>query len=118
MMGRLLVAYSNASNFVSTTAEYLDSFASYSDFEVRYVHVTNDAKLDFNLDEFDAVFQSYCVRLPIDNYVSPDYIEKMKSSREESSCWRRKTSTKTQTSSRRQYSRSGSMYSSRMHRRA
>ncbi len=81
MMGRLLVAYSNASNFVSTTAEYLDSFASYSDFEVRYVHVTNDAKLDFNLDEFDAVFQSYCVRLPIDNYVSPDYIEKMKSFR-------------------------------------
>jgi hypothetical protein len=81
MEGRLLVAYSNSSNFVSTTAEYLESLAKHCRLEVRYVHVTNGAKLDFDLNEFDAVFQSYCVRLPVDNYVSASYIEQMKSFR-------------------------------------
>jgi hypothetical protein len=81
MTGRLLVAYSNAANFVSTTAEYLESFGRYCDFEVRYVHVTNGAKVNFDLNEFDAVFQNYCVRLPVDNYVSSGYIEQMKTFR-------------------------------------
>jgi hypothetical protein len=78
MPGRLLVAYSNSSNYVSTTAEYLESLTKYCNMEVRYAHVTNGAKLDFDLNEFDAVFQSYCVRLPVDNYVSSDYLEKLK----------------------------------------
>ena len=81
MPGRLLVTYSNSSNYVSTTAEYLESFKKYSTMEVRYAHVTNGAKLDFDLNEFDAIFQSYCVRLPVDNYVSSDYLEKLKSFR-------------------------------------
>jgi hypothetical protein len=81
MMGRLLVAYSNASNFVSTTDEYLNSLSRYSEFEVSYVHVTNGAELAFDLNEFDAIFQSYCARLPFDNYVSTDYLEKLKSFR-------------------------------------
>ena len=79
MHGRLLVAYSNTSNFVATTAEYLQSISRYSGFEVRYAHVTNDAELDFDLNEFDAIFQSYCARLPRDNYVSADYLDKLKS---------------------------------------
>lgn len=78
---RLLVAYSNASNFVATTDEYLKSLSRYSTFEVSYVHVTNGAELAFDLNEFDAVFQSYCVRLPIDGYVSQDYIGKLKTFR-------------------------------------
>ncbi len=81
MAGRLLVAYSNASNFVSTTAEYLESLARCSDFEVRYAHVTSGAELDFDLNEFDAVFHSYCARLTVDGYLSPSYLEKMKSFR-------------------------------------
>jgi hypothetical protein len=81
MMGRLLVAYSNASNFVSTTDEYLNNLARYSKFEVSYVHVTNDAELAFDLNEFDAVFHSYCARLPVDGFVSPDYIDKLKAFR-------------------------------------
>jgi hypothetical protein len=75
---RLLVTYSNASNFVATTDEYLKSLSRYSTFEVSYVHVTNGAELAFDLNEFDAVFQSYCVRLPVDGYVSPDYLGKLK----------------------------------------
>ncbi|HEX3861632.1 MAG TPA: hypothetical protein VHY35_08055 [Stellaceae bacterium] len=81
MRGRLLVAYSNASNFVSTTAEYLNSICRYVDFDVRYVHVTHGAELDFDFNEFDAVFQSYCARLPFDGYVSDSYLQKMKSFR-------------------------------------
>jgi hypothetical protein len=81
MKGRLLVAYSNASNFVATTDEYLKSLSRYSNFEVAYVHVTSNAELAFDLNEFDAVLQSYCVRLPVEGYVSPDYLAKLKAFR-------------------------------------
>jgi hypothetical protein len=81
MNGRLLVAYSNSSNYVSTTAEYLASIAAYSGWETHYVHVTHGAEIAFDLDEFDAIFQSYCARLPFDNYLSTDYLEKLKSFR-------------------------------------
>lgn len=81
MSGRLLVAYSNSANHVSTTAEYLDSIARYSSWDVRYVHVTHDAQLDFDLNDFDAVFNNYCARLPFDGHVSEDYIRRLKSFR-------------------------------------
>ena len=81
MNGRLLVAYSNSSNHVSTTAEYLDAIARYSSWDVRYVHVTQAAQIDFDLDKFDAVFNSYCARLIFDGYVSEDYLTKLKSFR-------------------------------------
>ncbi len=71
------MAYSNASNYVSTTAQYLDSIARYSNFDVRYVHVTNGAELEFDFNEFDAVLQSYCARLPFDNYLSSSFLEKL-----------------------------------------
>ncbi len=80
-IGRLLVAYSNGCNYVATTDEYLNSLSRYSEFEVSYVHVTNEAELDFDLNEFDTVFHSYCARLPFDDYVSPDYLDKLKSFR-------------------------------------
>ena len=79
--GRLLVAYSNSSNYVSTTSEYLESVARWSTLDVRYVHVTHDAQLDFDLSEFDAVFQSYCARLPFDNYVSASFTDKLRTFR-------------------------------------
>jgi hypothetical protein len=81
VIGRLLVAYSNASNFVSTTDEYLSNLSRCSKCEVSYVHVTNDAELAFDLNEFDAIFHSYCARLSVDGYVSPDYIGKLKAFR-------------------------------------
>ena len=76
---RLLVAYSNSSTHVATTQEYLESFGRHSQFEVRYVHVTNGAIVNFDINQFDAIFQSYCARLPFDNFVSSDFIEKLKS---------------------------------------
>jgi hypothetical protein len=81
MTGRLLVTYDNASTFVSTTAEYLGSIHRHSEWEVRYVHVTCGAELDFDLDGYDAIFQSYCVRLPVAGYVSPDYLRKLRAFR-------------------------------------
>jgi hypothetical protein len=83
MHGRLLVAYGNASNYVKTTAEYLDSL-QHSGFDVRYVHVTHNAVLDFDINDFDVLFQSYCARMPFvsfeaaDCFISPDYQAKLK----------------------------------------
>lgn len=75
---RLLVAYSNASTFVPTTVEYLNSFRRYSRYEVSYLHVTNDAEIDLDLNYFDAVFQSYCARLCFAGYVSAKYRNALK----------------------------------------
>jgi hypothetical protein len=77
MGGRLLVAYGNASNYVPTTAEYLASIARYSDWDVRYVHVTHGAEITFDLNDYDALFQSYCARLP-EGRLSPDFIGKLR----------------------------------------
>jgi hypothetical protein len=81
MVGRVLVTYSNWSNHVSTTADYLHSFSRYSRFDLRYAHVTSGAVLDFDLNDFDVIFQSYCARLIFDGYVGSDYLEKLKSFR-------------------------------------
>jgi hypothetical protein len=83
MHGRLLVAYGNSSNYVNTTAEYLNSLQA-SGLDVRYVHVTHNATLDFDINDFDVLFQSYCARMPFVNFepadcfVSPDYQAKLK----------------------------------------
>jgi hypothetical protein len=76
--GRLLIAYANDSTHVATTREYLECFARHSRFEVRYVHVTRKAEIDFDLNQFDIVFQSYCARLPFENYVSPQFLAKLR----------------------------------------
>jgi hypothetical protein len=85
MTGRLLVAYDNSTNFVSTIAEYLDSFGRFSDWDVRYVHATHGAEIGFDLNEFDAIFQSYCAsycdRVGSDWHISPDYKAKLRAFR-------------------------------------
>ncbi len=40
---RILVGYSNASTFTTTTKEYVESFGQFSGAEVHYLHVTHDA---------------------------------------------------------------------------
>src|SRR5713101_7088181 len=70
---RLLVAYSNAATHVSTTMEYLRSFKMFSRYEVSYLHVTDGAEIDLDLNRFDAVFNSYCARLCFPGYVSQSY---------------------------------------------
>ena len=81
MVGRVLVTYSNWSNHVSTTADYLNSISRYSRFDVHYAHVTSGAVLDFDLNEFDIVFQNYCARLIFDGYIGSDYLGKLRSFR-------------------------------------
>ena len=75
MVGRLLIAYGNASTHVATTREYLESFFNYSQFDVRFVNVTHGAELRFDLDEFDVVLNNYCARLCFEGFVSPSYTE-------------------------------------------
>jgi hypothetical protein len=78
---RLLVAYSNAATHVSTTVEYLSSFKKHSVCEVSYLHVTDGAQIDLDLNEFDAVFNSYCARLCFPGYVSQSYLDALKAFR-------------------------------------
>jgi hypothetical protein len=78
MVGRLLIAYGNASTHVATTREYLESFFNYSQFDVRFVNVTHGAELRFDLDEFDVVLNNYCARLCFEGFVSPSYTEALK----------------------------------------
>jgi hypothetical protein len=78
---RLLVAYSNAATHVSTTVEYLTSFKQHSACEVSYLHVTDGAQIDVDLNEFDAVFNSYCARLCFPGYVSQSYLEALRTFR-------------------------------------
>ena len=77
MSGRLLVAYSNAANYVATTSEYLASISRYSEWDVHYVHVTHGAEIAVNVNDYDAIFQSYCARWP-EGLISRDFADKLK----------------------------------------
>jgi hypothetical protein len=70
---RILVAHSMTSSYVPTTLEYLLALKNFTRYEVDYVHVTHDAWLDFDINEYDVVFQNYCARLCFDGYVSQHY---------------------------------------------
>jgi hypothetical protein len=70
---RVLVAYSAPSTFVSTTLEYLMALKNFSDYDVKYVHITHDAQMYFDINQFDVLFHNYCARLCFDGYLSPDY---------------------------------------------
>jgi hypothetical protein len=70
---RVLVAYSGASTYVPTTMEYLLSLKNFTDYEVHYAHVTHRARIDFDLNDYDVVFQNYCARLIFDDYLSDSY---------------------------------------------
>jgi len=76
--GRLLVGYSNAATHVSTTMEYLSSIRRHSRYEVSYLHVTDDAVVEVDLNQFDAVLNSYCARLCFPGYVNQAYVEALK----------------------------------------
>lgn len=71
---RVLVAYSAAATIVPTTLEYVTALKALSGCEVQFVHCTNDAKLDFDINEFDVLINSYCSRLCFDWYLNPDYV--------------------------------------------
>ena len=78
MRKNLLVAYSMCSTHVPTTMDYLRMLGTHLDYDVHYVHVTHDAVMDFDLSEYDAVFNSYCARHCFDGYVSASYCEALK----------------------------------------
>ena len=74
---RILVGYSNASTYTTTTMEYLESFARYSSSLVHYLHVTHYADPFIDLSRYDAVILSYCARLCFPNYVSGRFLKLM-----------------------------------------
>ena len=70
---RLLVAYSMTSTHVQTTLDYLQAVERYSGCDVSYLHVTHDARIEFEFAGFDIIFHNYCARLVFDGYVSQSY---------------------------------------------
>jgi hypothetical protein len=78
MPRRALVAYSSSSTHVQTTLDYLVGFKKHSGFETSFVHVTHDAKLDFDISSFDLIFHNYCSRFCFEGYVSADYQAKLR----------------------------------------
>lgn len=70
---RILVAYSAASTFVSTTLQHLLALKDFTDYDVRYVHATHQAQMNFDFNDFDVLIHNYCARLCFDGYVSTDY---------------------------------------------
>jgi hypothetical protein len=71
---RVLVAYSATATSVPTTLEYLTALKNLSRCEVQFVHCTHDARLDFDINEFDVLINGYCSRLCYDWYLNPDYV--------------------------------------------
>lgn len=76
---KVLVAYSMAYTYTTTTLEYLLALKRYTDFDVSYVHATHNAEMDFDIGEFDVVFQNYCVRLCFEGYASRSYQQALRS---------------------------------------
>ncbi len=72
---RILVAYSNASTFTTTTMEYVASFAQHAKAEVHYLHVTHGARPRVDLNSYDVVLLSYCARLCFPGYVSDHFLK-------------------------------------------
>ncbi len=70
---RILVAYSMTSTYVRTTLEYLLTLKKFTNYEVSYIHVTHNAWLDFDINEYDVILHNYCSRLCFDGYVSEHY---------------------------------------------
>ena len=70
---RVLVAYSKASTYTPTTVEYLTALRNFTDYDVDFVHVTHDARMNFDMNAYDVVYQNYCARLCFEGYVSEDY---------------------------------------------
>jgi hypothetical protein len=58
--------------------EYLSSIKRYSSYQVSYVHVTHNVHIEFDLNQFDAILNSYCARLCFPGHVSQSYIEALK----------------------------------------
>jgi hypothetical protein len=75
---RVLVAYSMSSSHVTTTFDYMHALSLHTDFDVTYLHVTQNAKVVVELSDYDVVFNNYCARLCFKDYVSDSYQDELR----------------------------------------
>ncbi|MBX9926721.1 MAG: glycosyltransferase [Hyphomicrobiaceae bacterium] len=81
MPRRMLIAYSSSSTFVQTTLDYMLMLKKHLNFDVDFVHVTHGAVMDFDIDDYDVVFNNYCARHCFKGYVSTDFCAALKAFR-------------------------------------
>lgn len=70
---RVLVAYSKAESYTTALQEYLVALKRFTPFEVHYLHVTHDAQIDVDLNDYDVLFNNFCARFCFEGLVSADY---------------------------------------------
>jgi len=78
---RMLVAYCMQSTHVETAWNYLLALKKYSEFQIDFLHVTYDAAIDVDFDDYDVIFQDYHARLCREDYVAVQYQEKLRAFR-------------------------------------
>lgn len=71
----MLVTYSMTATHVQTTLDYLLQLKAHLGFDTEFVHVTHDAIMGFDIQQYDVIFHNYCARLCFDGYVSESYTD-------------------------------------------
>ncbi len=71
----ILVLYDANSLHVNTIKEHLNSFSKYSESKVFYASATHGAICTIDLSIFDAILIHYCVRVSLEDHLSPSYAE-------------------------------------------
>lgn len=75
--GNLLVVYAAHQTFTATVQEYLEAFATYSEFEIFYADGALDTQSDYDFERFDAILVTYSIRLCYETYISPHFAQKL-----------------------------------------
>lgn len=71
---KILVAYSMSSTYVNTTRDYLYSYRLIPNADVSYLHVTHNARIQVDLNDYDVIIHNYCARICFKDFVSTDYL--------------------------------------------
>lgn len=74
----VLILYDNQSIHVNTIKEHLESFKKFSKYHINYTSATEFTKPKISLQDYDAVVIHYCIRVNINNYLSPYYSQVLK----------------------------------------
>lgn len=76
---KLLIIYNPAASHVSTTFEYTSSFKEHSKFDIYYIDIEYINESPRNLDDFDAIWINYCVRMNDKNLITDSFVRSLSS---------------------------------------
>jgi len=74
----VLILYDTQSIHVNTVREHLESFKKFSKCHINYAPATGFVKPKISLQDYDIIVVHYCIRVNINNYLSPYYSQALK----------------------------------------